>query len=360
MKLLETLIGILTSSAMLGIEEARRQARQIYWRLLFGVLGLIGLAFLGLGLNYQEADITNMILMLVLVVATFAVWLDTDIVFTIAGIESVLGIADKAMRDRVVAEVKKVFTDGWYMSVLKNFLVGLTVLFYILSTTHFKDNPKAFYGLLDAIIVMGVLIWRWPVVFAGHKGKKIAFGYAAIMAVYWALSLVPGPVWVKYAFGWDPTTLVPTKTEAALYRFNKAVQARADKSQAEKVDAVTEKIDEGKELAAADVQAIVDAQQAEAKGKHGSQLARRGCPEYKSGRPETCLVVDEGVLLSTTEAMHEGEFQLCNVHPDEAKFEAVWVSSSTVKVRSLNGPFLMKYELLRNADLVGGKCPDRL
>lgn len=82
-----------------------------------------------------------------------------------------------------------------------------------------------------------------------------------------------------------------------------------------------------------------------------SAVPTAGCPQYGSARAEECMVTEAGIILSTTEVMNPGEFELCHVLPRGGTFKPEWLNTSTLKLVSTTGPFPIRYRLFK------GGCP---
>jgi hypothetical protein len=324
--------------------------------MMFFLVYPIGLVLAEYGLHYWGMGTADLVIAVISAVVVFIIWAEPGIVLTVSGAEAAIAIADKTTRSHVVDEVKKIFfKDGWYLAVLKNVLLASIFLPYVLGTLPLGVTPAAFFGLLGAVMFLGVCIWKWPTVFAGHKGKRIAFGYAVVTIVFWLLSLVPGPVWVKYMpGGWDPSIAKPTKTEDAVYRLEKTRREMADADRAKELDRITkEKILSGKGLSPADGRFIAEAKRVESSEKSGLQM--QTCLPISSSEVHRC-VLSEKPRIFTAESLASAEaVEFCIIRPTAADaYVSRKVGVNKFEVVSTTGTYEIEYKAMR------APCPDKL
>lgn len=79
------------------------------------------------------------------------------------------------------------------------------------------------------------------------------------------------------------------------------------------------------------------------------------CPLYSSTEARSCLIGETPAILTTTESIIKGEFDLCFIGPVTTK----QVGSNTFEFKSTGGTVFVQYKLLRSANLIGGKCPNK-
>lgn len=265
--ILTSLIHLAQRTGLFTVEEATAVYNGL-WRKLFYALAACAVAFF---LNATFGwKVPSLLLALVFAIVAFYVWAKPLHVLGIAG----TGLVAKIVTHKDIAtEVKKVLE--LYLEFLKWVLIVGGVFLLTTGTFSFQGSPVAGLSLLVSLGVVGLFIWKWPNVFVGTWGRRFFYTSALLIAVFSFVSIIPGPVWVKYMpYGWDPSTAKPTSTEEGLYRLNKIRREMADADRAAEISRIAGKVERREALTQAEERFIADSQSASQPQQ--AQLQQRG------------------------------------------------------------------------------------
>lgn len=259
--ILTSLIRLAQRTGLFTEEEATAAYNGLWLKLAYALAACV-IAFL---LNVAFGmKLPSLLFALVFAVVAFYTWAKPLHVLGAAS----TGLAAKIVtHESLATEVKEVL--GVYLRLLQWVLVVGGVFLLTTGTFSFKGDPEASLRLLIALGVVGIFIWMWPDVFVGTRGRRFFFASALLIAIFSFVSIIPGPVWTKYA-GWDPATVRPTRTEEGLYRLERARQKVADADRAKELNRIAEKVEDHVALTQAEELFISATRQSQLKKKASS------------------------------------------------------------------------------------------
>ncbi len=266
---MKKLLAALIKLAERGGEFTLAHAYEIRDRVLMKVIFIL-LACLTSFALLAAFSWTTQTFVLAIVLSGYIAYLGTDPAHLSAVAGAGLAAKLANMRAELVTEIKEVFRE-WLVALQWAILLLVTFLFFSGSLVwtglvSFHEHPENVFIALTALIVIGLLLFMWPEVFPGARGRRFVFGYSVSILILSVLGCT-GPVWVKYT-GWDPSTIKPTSTEEALYRLNHVRQEMADADRAKELERITQKIRRREALTGAEERFIAEVQsQSERKPK---------------------------------------------------------------------------------------------
>ncbi len=132
-------------------------------------------------------------------------------------------------------------------------LVGVTLLLIVL-TLPIEKNHGVLLPLVVAFMVIVLLTMIWPETFKSTVMRWVIYIYALVVIDMSLMSLFP-VFMMKYAH-FNPDWLKTTLSESETYKFHEVEREKADKSRAQKIAQLTERIKRGENLSEAEKQII--------------------------------------------------------------------------------------------------------
>lgn len=96
------------------------------------------------------------------------------------------------------------------------------------------------------------------------------------------------------------------------------------------------------------------------KGSYEEYNTKACNSHFNSTEATSCLLTEEGVVLTSSEAYPDGKFELCHLKPEKAEFESSWLDSSSIKIRSKKGEFMLTSKLVERSKTLINGCPNSL
>lgn len=222
------------------------QAQRLYRKLVWSFLGVVTIVLVGWLFNLAGWRNVPIILSLVLTALTIIVWFEPVRLALVAGAGAAAGALPKV--PGTPATVSEKFMSV-YVDLLGKTLLWSSVLLFTLGTIPFGGNPFVIFGITAGLLLLTFIQWQWKM--GTDSGKKLFRLYVCAMLVMFALSLIPGPTWVKYApYGWDPTEIGTTRTEQTLYKIKKARMEMKEEADDEVLGRILKKVRRGEPLTA--------------------------------------------------------------------------------------------------------------
>ncbi|MCX6763250.1 MAG: hypothetical protein NTZ97_00740 [Candidatus Moranbacteria bacterium] len=179
--------------ALFGLtRDAMLPLRRIYFRIIVRTfIAIIILTIIGWLINIAGLPGLNILFFLILLTtAVIVAFMPDSLAVTLAaGIVS--GIAEEP--ETIEDEVKS-FSKA-YMKAACEITFWISIAFFFLGTMSFQERPSAFFLIVSALAVIGLVSYKLDIV--GRLGWKVVLYYAVIVLMVNILGLIPGYIWVK-------------------------------------------------------------------------------------------------------------------------------------------------------------------
>lgn len=86
----------------------------------------------------------------------------------------------------------------------------------------------------------------------------------------------------------------------------------------------------------------------------------QACSHFGSTESGSCWIVEDGVILTSTEAFPDGKFELCYLKPEKVRMTQEWLGPNAIRFKSQKDKFLLTYKMIERKTLVNGNCPTSL
>ena len=219
-----------------GTSYSLARAISAYYWLVFILITTIGLISIGFGLNLLGVKGINLFLSLIFTITTIIIWSRPINLAIVAGIGA---IVEKLKENQTFSQGAEKFL-GYYVQLLQQALLWGSIILFFLGTLSFQENPKAFIGILTAIILTSLVKIVWGI--GGELGKKFIYYYAAVMIAAFALTLIPSQLWIKVT-GYDVKGIIHTsESEKIVTEMENLQEENADKKKVARLRQIKEKI----------------------------------------------------------------------------------------------------------------------
>lgn len=289
------------------------QAQRLYARLIWIFVGAIGIILVGWLCNLAGWRGVSIGLSLVFTVLTIIVWFEPVRLALVAGVGAVAG-ATPRIPGAPVSMAGRFLSV--YIDILGKVLLWGSVLLFILGTVPFGERPSVIFGITAGLLLLVFIQWQWKI--GTNRGKRLFHWYVSAMIVSFAISLVPGSVWVKYMpFGWNPKEIGTSSTEEAVYRLDRTRREMADADRAKELERITDKVRRREALTQAEEHFIAGSRrQSEKPSTPPARQAQTQSGQQTLWMPAGGMSARISIPVGVRAMVRGDHFRVHNVYPD--------------------------------------------